>query len=189
MTARRRLAAPFVLVCTLAVLTACTRSGPGPTPATRPSMSQTGGPPPPSPAVTGHPAGIRCVSAQLTVSVGPGPNAAGHVGLLVVFTNTGAAPCTMSGYPGVSFMTGPSGTQIGDPAQRVGTPRGPVILAPQGRSHANLLLNQVGNYSADGCKPVQAGRVRGDPPDEQTPLYASSARPGCSGPRPRLRPG
>ena len=105
---------------------------------------------------------------------------AGHVGLLVVFTNTGAAACTMSGYPGVSFMTGPSGTQIGDPAERVGTPGGPVTLAPQGRSHANLLLNQVGNYSADGCKPVQAGGVRVYPPDETTALYASSARQVCS---------
>src|SRR4051812_14634171 len=188
MTARRRLAAPFVLVCTLAVLTACAGSGPGPSPSTPPSTSPTGAPPPPSPAVTGHPAGIRCVSAQLTVSVGPGPNAAGHVGLLVVFTNTGAAPCTMSGYPGVSFMTGPSGTQIGDPAERVGTPRGPVILAPQGRSHANLLLNQVGNYSADGCKPVQAGGGGGDPPDETAALFAPSAPQGRSAPRPGSPP-
>src|SRR3989440_13020948 len=83
MTARRRLAMPFVLVCTLATLAACTGSGPSPTPSTPPATSPTGAPPPPSPAVTGHPAGIRCVSAQLTVSVGPGPNAAGHVGLLV----------------------------------------------------------------------------------------------------------
>src|SRR2546423_5395280 len=147
MTARRRLAAPFVLVCTLAVLTACAGSGPGPTPSTPPSTSPTGAPPPPSPAVTGHPAGIRCVCAQLTVSVGPGPNAAGHVGLLVVFTNTGAAPCTMSGYPGVSFMTGPSGTQIGDPADRAATPRGPAIPPPQGARPPNLLPTRVGNSS------------------------------------------
>src|SRR5256885_1344668 len=193
MTARRRLAAPFVLVCTLATLAACTGSGPSPTPSTPPATSPTGAPPPPSPAVTGHPAGIRCVSAQLTVSVGPGPNAAGHVGLLVVFTNTGAAPCTMSGYPGVSFMTGPSGTQIGDPAERVGTPRGPVILAPQGRSHANLLLNQVGNYSADGCKPVQAAAGRGYPPAATTPPSAAPPRRpagpgGPGGPSPPARP-
>jgi hypothetical protein len=181
MSARRRLAAPFVLVCTLAVLAGCTGGGAGPTPSTPPSTSPTGAPPPPpSPAVSGQLVGTRCVAAQLTVAVAPGANAAGHLGLLVLFTNTGVAACTMSGYPGVSFVTGSSGTQIGDPAERVGTPGVRVNLAPQGHAHANLLLNQVGNYGADGCKPVPAAGLRVYPPDETTALYAASARQVCS---------
>jgi hypothetical protein len=120
------------------------------------------------------------VSAQLTVTVAPGANAAGHVGLLLLFTNTSATACVISGYPGVSFVTGPSGTQIGDPAERVGNPGGPVTLAPQGRAHANLLLSQVGNYAADGCKPVPAAGLRVYPPDETTALYVASTRQVCS---------
>jgi hypothetical protein len=120
------------------------------------------------------------VAAQLTVAVAPGANAAGHLGLRVLFTNTGAVACTMAGYPGVSFVTGPSGTQIGDPAERVGTPGGAVTIAPQGVAHANLLLSQVANYSADGCRPVPAAGLRVYPPDETTALYVASARQVCS---------
>jgi hypothetical protein len=182
MTAKHRLAATLSLVGTLALLGAC--SSPAPTPSAQPSGSGSGtattAPPPPTPSRSVQAAGTRCTSAQLSLAVTPGASAAGHVGLLIVFTNTSAGTCTMSGYPGVSFVTGPSGTQIGDAAQRVGSPVEAVSLAPQGRAHANLLLGQVGNYAADACRPTQAAGLRVYPPDETTALYVASARQVCS---------
>jgi hypothetical protein len=183
MTARHRLAAPLSLVCTLAALVACT--SPGPTASAQPSGSGTAttAPPPATPSRSAQAAaGARCTTAQLSLAVTPGASAAGHVGLQLLFTNTSASACTMSGYPGVSFVTGPSGTQIGDAAQRVGGPVEAVSLAPQGRAHANLLLGQVGNYPADACRPTQAAGLRVYPPDETTALYVASARQVCAAP-------
>ena len=183
MTTRHRLAT-LSLVCTLATLAACTN--PAPTASAQPSGSGSGtattAPPPTTSSRSAQAAaGSRCTTAQLSIAVTPGASAAGHVGLQLQFTNTSASACTMSGYPGVSFVTGPSGTQIGDAAERVGGPVEAVSLAPQGRAHANLLLGQVGNYPADTCRPTQAGGLRVYPPDETTALYAAAARQVCSG--------
>jgi hypothetical protein len=183
MIARHRLVAALSLACVLGVLGACGRANPGPTASAQPSGSgSTGVSPSPASSQTAHVAGARCVTAQLEVTVAPGTNAAGHIGLLLLFTNTSATACTMSGYPGVSFVTGPSGTQIGDAAERVGGPAAPVSLAPQGKARANLLLRQVGNYSADACRPTQAAGMRVYPPDETTAIYVTSARQVCSVP-------
>jgi len=181
MITRHRLAVALSLACVLVGLAACTTAKPSPTASAQPSgggASEAASPPVPAPTV--HAAGTHCVTAQLQVTVAPGANAAGHVGLLLLFTNISATACTMSGYPGVSFVTGPSGTQIGDAAERVGGPPGTVSLAPQGRAHANLLLSQIGNLSEDACRPTQAAGLRVYPPDETTALYVASARQVCS---------
>jgi uncharacterized protein DUF4232 len=181
MTTRHRVLAGLALACVLVGPAGCGGAKPAPTPSPQPSGSGPTVPPPsPVPSITAHLAGARCTTPQLGIAVAPGTNAAGHIGLRLVFTNSSPTPCTMSGYPGVSFVTGPSGTQIGDPAERMGTPGGPVTLAPQGRSHADLLLSQIGNLSAAACQPTLAAGLRVYPPDETTALYVDSARQVCA---------
>jgi hypothetical protein len=112
----------------------------------------------------------------------PGDNAAGHVGLVIVFTNTTSHTCTMYGYPGVSVLSGPHGNQINDPAERSsgeGSPR-PVTLAAHGRAHADLLLVNAENFPSGTCKPVTAAGVRIYPPDETQSLFVASAHQICS---------
>jgi Domain of unknown function (DUF4232) len=125
--------------------------------------------------------GTRCSAGQLHISVAAGPNAAGHVGLLLVFTNISAQACTMYGYPGVSFVTGPSGTQVNDPAQRSAAQGPPAVvpLAPNGKAHASLLLVNVANYPANSCKPTQVAGMRVYPPDDTTALFVSSPQQIC----------
>jgi hypothetical protein len=122
----------------------------------------------------------RCGAAQLQVNVAPGHNEAGHIALLLVFTNTSTHPCTMYGYPGVSLLTGPNGPQINDPAQRVTATPTLTTLAPNTAAHASLLLTQAGNYPTDTCKPVQTTGFRIYPPDDTTPLYTNSTQQACS---------
>jgi Protein of unknown function (DUF4232) len=123
--------------------------------------------------------GGRCTTGQLHVDVAPGDNAAGHIGLLVVFTNTSTRICTIYGYPGVSFVTGHA-DQVNDPAQRVSRTPSLVTLAPQGKAHASLLLVNVNNYvGTSNCQATLAAGVRVYPPDDTTALFASSPQWIC----------
>jgi hypothetical protein len=137
-------------------------------------------PPAPASGSTRPSSGGRCTGGQLHVSVvASGDDAAGHIGLLVVFTNTSTRTCTIYGYPGVSFVT-VRGDQVNDPAQRV--PRTPslVTVAPNGKAHASLLLVNVDNYAGSpSCQATLTAGVRVYPPDDTTALFASSPQWIC----------
>ncbi len=47
-----------------------------------------------------------CTNAQIKVTAisPPGGGAAGHVGVVLLFTNTSSATCSMTGYPGVDGL-------------------------------------------------------------------------------------
>jgi hypothetical protein len=164
-----------------------TATGPGPSmapqtsaPASPTAPSASGSPSPGHSQSAQPPGGGICTAAGLQVTVVPGDNAAGHIGLVVVFTNTSGRACTMDGHPGVSFVTGPSGTQVGDAAQRAGQAPSLITLAPNGSAHANLLLVNVANYPPSTCKPTQVAGVRVYPPDNTTALFASSPQQICT---------
>ena len=74
-------------------------------------------------------ASTECDSAFLTVTLGQPSGAAGHVGFELAFRNHSEVTCTMTGYPGVSFLDA-SGAQIGSPTDRNPIPYTPVTLAP-----------------------------------------------------------
>ncbi len=57
-----------------------------------------------------------CSTGNLRFAVGRSNGAAGTIYYPLGFTNASSAPCTMYGYPGVSFVTSPGGTVIGAPA-------------------------------------------------------------------------
>jgi hypothetical protein len=124
----------------------------------------------------------RCHTGDLEISVVPGDNAAGHSGLRVVFVNTLPVRCTMFGYPGLSFLSAPSGSEINLPAERSAAQGGPklVHLPPGGTAHADLLLTNTANFAADTCKPQQAAGVRVYPPDETASAFAAYPVTVCS---------
>jgi hypothetical protein len=183
----RLMALALVGVCLVAVLAACARAGlagagsvqppqvGSSTPPTAPSLrgSRSAAPPATSGGVT------RCHTGQLHVGVVGGDNAAGHIGLRVVFTNTSARTCIMYGYPGVSFLSA-AGVQINDPAQRAGGPPTTVRLAPHQAAQADLLLVNVANYAGNPtCQPTLTAGVRVYPPDETVPVFVASAQQIC----------
>jgi hypothetical protein len=165
-----------------------TATGPGPAAPHQTSAPNSPNATPPTSATpspehsTQPPGGGRCAAAQPRVSLVPSDNPAGHISLHLVFTNISARTCTMFGYPGVAFVTGPSGAQINDPAQRSsGQASSLVPLAPNGTAHANLLLVNVDNYNGSpSCQPTQAAGVRVYPTDDTTAIFASSPQRICS---------
>lgn len=126
---------------------------------------------------TGTAAGA-CASAALKAALGPPSGAAGSSYVPIRFTNVSAARCTLFGYPGVSFVTGPSGREVGNPADRIPLPAGPahrVTLAPGGAANAVLQVADAGNYPASRCQPASAAYLRVFPPGQTAALQVKNA--------------
>lgn len=93
------------------------------------------------------------------------------------------ASCTLYGYPGVSFVADPVGSQIGSQigpaAGRYSPPASAVVtLAPGGAAHAFLLIS---NATPAGCQIVTAHWLRVYPPGRYSPAYIKFSAHVCSG--------
>ena len=125
----------------------------------------------------------KCLATQLTVALGPGSGGgAGHQYPVLVLTNKGATACTVTGYPGVSFVGSGNGTQLGAAATReaAGIPVTTLTLAPGASAHAQLNITNAGNYDPTTCKPKVADGLRVYPPNETHSIFvASTAYTAC----------
>ncbi len=87
----------------------------------------------------------------------------------------------MFGFPGVSFVTGLGGSQIGNAASRQTTfGAQTVTLAKGGTAHAWLGIADAGNFPASACHPVTAHWLKIYPPNQFAALYARFTSPVCS---------
>ncbi len=132
--------------------------------------------------VTTTPGGLSaCRTQQLTVTLGGAQGAAGHQYTPVVFTNTGTEPCSIQGYPGVSYTNGADGAPVGDPATREGGETAAVRLDPGGHATATLqTVTSVDVYPVDQCLPVQVAGLRIYPPNNTESVFIAQARTWCS---------
>ena len=124
-----------------------------------------------------------CSTSALSVSLdsNQGGGAAGSTFLPINFTNTSGAGCALYGYPGVSFVTGPGGTQIGAAATRAsGASSVSVTLAAHATAHAWLQVVEAGNYPASTCHPVTANWLKVYPPGNTAASYIGHSFPACS---------
>lgn len=120
------------------------------------------------------------LSATLTTGAGGG---AGHQYPYLVLTNTGATACTLIGYPGVSFVAGGNGTQLGAAADRDagGIAVTTVTLAAGSAAHSQLSITMAGNYDAATCQPMAIDGVRVYPPNQTASLFiATTSYTGCA---------
>jgi len=126
---------------------------------------------------------------MLTVSLGSGDAAAGTSYVQLLFTNKGNRPCVIQGFPGVSYVTGDNGTQVGAPAERDGTKAGSVTLAAGAVASATLARVQVLNYDESVCRPTPVRGLRVYPPGDTVSLFVPTNGTGCAGspPGPQLR--
>jgi hypothetical protein len=124
-----------------------------------------------------------CATANLSVSLksGTGGGAAGSTYVPLQFTNTSGAACALYGYPGVSFVTGQNGSQIGAPAKRSDSfAKVTVTVAAHATAHAWLQIAEAGNYPASSCHPVSAKFLKVYPPGNTAPAYVSFSGQTCS---------
>jgi hypothetical protein len=156
------------------------------TPATSPSAAATQAS---SPAPTPGPssAGVAaCATSALHVAVpsGSGNAAAGSSYYPIQFSNTSSSPCTLYGYPGVSFVGAVGGSQIGAPATRNSALAAKLIsLSPGQTVHATLQVVDAMNYPSGGCGLVTAHWLKIYPPNQTAPLYVSFTAQTCSKPK------
>jgi Protein of unknown function (DUF4232) len=128
-------------------------------------------------SVTGTP---RCHTGDLTVKTGTGQGAAGTQHTNLVFADKSDHPCTLTGYPGVSWVTGDSGTQVNDPFKRAAGTKRTVTLVPGGKAHAVLVTHAALNFAAGQCKPTDVRGYRIYPPDETAAIFVSAPGKQCS---------
>jgi len=149
-------------------------SGTSAPPSTTPTAPQT---PPSSPAVP------ACSPSGLTAAVpsGTGGAAAGSTYYPLNLTNHSGKSCYLYGYPGVSFVTSPSGSQVGAAASRnPAVAPATVVLAPGQTAHVTVQVVDAMNYSTSACKPVTAHWLKIYPPGQFGALYVKFTATTCS---------
>jgi Domain of unknown function (DUF4232) len=102
-----------------------------------------------------------------------------HTGLQL--RNIGSSACTLYGYPGVSWVAGTDGHQVGAAAVRQPDPTGgaekTVTLAPGTLASAPLDIVDAAVFSSSQCKPVPVRGLRVYPPGEKAALFLSMPTP------------
>jgi Protein of unknown function (DUF4232) len=150
-------------------------------------------PTPPSPSATTRPAPAassapapaadpnECKVAELKLSLAGGDAAAGTYYRQLRFTNTGGRTCVIQGFPGVSYVAGDDGHQVGPAAYREGR-KGPAIsLKPGMTVYAPLGFVQVANYDPAVCRPTEVRGLRVYPPHEYDSMFLAAPGTGCAG--------
>lgn len=163
-----------------------------------PVTSTTVAAPPSGAATTTPPAGggepdtaktAECKPVNLKLSLGSGDGAAGHVFQALRFTNVSKVSCVIVGFPGVSYVTGDSGTQVGQPAQRDGKIGAQITLHPGQIASAIVSETDIGVFDPTECKPTATRGFRVYPPDSTASMFVAQTGRGCAGnpPSPQLR--
>lgn len=169
-----------------------TSAAPTPEPTTAPTTGEATGPTSAEPEPSASPtadasagptdsADGTCTAAELsaTVETPMGAGSAGTAARNLILSNTSDAQCTMTGYPGVSYVDA-SGAQIGAPADRepgIDTPA--VVLAPGQSAIATLQQTNAQNYG-DGCVVTDTVGVLVYPPGATDSLLAAQESLGCA---------
>lgn len=124
------------------------------------------------------PAGVPSVTAARAREGAPRPTVTRFP---VEFTNISAAPCTLSGYPGVSAYRA-GGAQVGNAAGLdTSVSARLIVLAPGASAHASV----VDSASGKRCLPVAATGLRVVPPGQSVPRYVRYKIAACSAAGPR----
>jgi hypothetical protein len=126
-------------------------------------------------------AGTACATSALQVKLGASDGYAGGVYQTIDFTNTSGSSCTLTGYPGVSLVTGPSHQQLGLAAKRstTGAPAATVTLGPGDTANAVVQIVDALNFPSSSCSPAKAADLKVFPPNQFTAVYLPDTSYGC----------
>jgi len=123
----------------------------------------------------------ECKVADLSLRLGGGDAAAGTTYRAIVFTNKGARTCTIQGFPGVSYVAGDDGHQVGPAAFRTGEKGAVITLKPGDSAFADVGFVQVGNFDPAVCKPTEVRGLRIYPPHDFDSMFLANPGTGCAG--------
>ena len=123
----------------------------------------------------------RCTTAELRATLGDGDAGAGSTYRPLLFTNTGGRTCELHGFPGVSYVTGDGGEQVGPAAAESGQRGDQVVLRPGGQAAAVVQFVQVANFDAAVYRPTPVRGLRVYPPGDTAALFVPAEGTGCAG--------
>ncbi len=134
----------------------------------------------PSSVATGGSGSGGCATSSLKITYAndAGGGGAGSVAGALSFTNTGSTACTLSGFPGVSFVGGGNGTQVGQPATRTDETVKTRMVAPGKSVKASLRRTQPGMYG-DDCHQTKVDGFRVYPPESTQSAFVAFKTTGC----------
>ncbi|GAA3536295.1 hypothetical protein GCM10022222_19980 [Amycolatopsis ultiminotia] len=122
-----------------------------------------------------------CKAADVTLSLGNGDAGAGSSYRSLLIKNTSGKTCTIQGYPGVSYVGGSGGDQIGQDAYREGT-KGPAVKLEPGQSAAaDIQFVQAHNFDPAACQPTAVKGLRVYLPQETASKFVPDEGTGCAG--------
>lgn len=122
-----------------------------------------------------------CKAGDVKLSIANGDAAAGTVYRKLVITNASGHPCTVQGFPGVSYVTGADGHQVGEAAFRDGA-KGKAVQLNNGESAStDVGFVNVRNYDEQVCKPTETRGLRVYLPQETASNFVSVQGLGCAG--------
>lgn len=122
---------------------------------------------------------LPCPTSALGVALGAPNGAAGSTYYVLTFTNTSKVSCTLTGYPGVSYVAGSQGTQIGAPAARLPGTVTTVTVQSGASAFASLREVVAGNYPSS-CGLTNVAGLRIYPPNQTAALFVAQNTQGCS---------
>lgn len=122
-----------------------------------------------------------CNASNLSGSAAPSNGAAGHTITTLTLTNKGSAPCTLNGYPGVSFVDA-GGAIVGAPASRTEAPTAPVTLQPGASTSTSVSITNPG-VIGQVCNPHDVTGLRVYPPGSHESLVVSYPGQACGNPK------
>ena len=152
-----------------------TTAPPSTAPTTTPGVSTTV-----APTVTTAPPGPQpCTTSDLQLALTSPSGAAGSTYVTLVLRATGPA-CTVQGYPGVSYVTGPSGTQVGAAATRTPGATPLVALGHGQAAQSTLRLVDPGVFDPSQCQPVATTGLRIYPPGQTAAGFVAQPGQACA---------
>ena len=100
---------------------------------------------------------------------------------MIVLANISGKTCALYGYPGVSFVSGIGGSQIGKDAARDRTVSPKVVtLAPGQSGSFALRVVDIAALPAASCDPVTANWLKVFPPENTGALYIGYTARACA---------
>ncbi len=138
-----------------------------------------------------HTGGIpECKANTLALSFGGSDAGMSQQYHVLRFTNTGKRTCAIVGFPGVSYVTGDNGQQVGAPAVRTGKIGPQVNLVPGAVASTVIHSVDPGVFDPSACRPTPVRGYRIYAPDDRASMFIAlpSGAQGCAGnpPDPQL---
>jgi hypothetical protein len=143
------------------------------------SPTPTSTPVAPPPAAQPADSGL-CRSGDVKLSLGQGDSGAGSTYRPLLITNSSSKPCTIQGFPGVSYVAGADGHQVGKDAFRDGTKGNAVKLNPGQAAAADIQFVNVRNFDPGTCQPTPVKGLRIYLPQETASNFVPEDGTGCA---------